>query len=181
VLREAQDHDCEPIATKLREAWQQLALRQIASGPRPIPALETLAEQIRSDLHDPAAKDRWYVSDGSNPTRPGFFALAFEQWNGRRWKIPAGSLHVKHMAWVDTGEILLPQFIDLLAHFDNISVLITIPRPLQGICWAAIKSGFQILGESPTIVGTYLWLVADRSEKFDVMQAALRKARIIRD
>lgn len=83
------------------------------------------------------------------------------------------------MCWLDSGEILLPQFTDLLAHFNGITVLITIPRPLQGACWAAIKSGFQVLGESQLIVGTYLWLIADRAGKFDAVQAALRRARII--
>jgi hypothetical protein len=67
----------------------------------------------------------------------------------------------------------------LASRFSNQSILVCISSQLRDACWAAIKAGFGMLGESPLIVGTYMWLYLDRENKREEIQLKLRRAKIL--
>jgi hypothetical protein len=57
--------------------------------------------------------------------------------------------------------------------------LLCIPSSLRDAYWAALKSGFQQLGDSELVVGAFVWLFLDREGRRDEIQEKLRRARVV--
>jgi len=175
MIRSATTSDSEPIAKALWQSWHHLKTRQIATPLHVYGSPEVLAEEIRRDL------SRWLVCESANPQEMGFFALCSigTDKTYKRWRFPDRAVQIEHFAFLLKGEVLLPQFQLLTSHLREASVLLCFASPLRDAYWAALKAGFRLLGESPLIVGTFVWLYLDREEGFEDIQTKLRRAKIV--
>jgi hypothetical protein len=175
MIRSATNADSEPIAKALWQSWHHLKARQIAT---PLPAYassEILADEICRDL------SRWLVCESSNSQKMGFFAFSRigTDKTYKRWRFPERAVRIEHFACLLSGEVLLPQFESVASHLREESILLCFASPLREACWAALKAGFRLLGESPLIVGKFAWLYLDREERFGEIQMKLRRAKIV--
>jgi len=175
MIRNATISDSEPIANALWGIWHQFKVRQMPSPLHSYASSEAVAEQIRSDLN------RWLVCESTDPKEAGFFSLLPIGHNKiyKKWRFPEQSIQIEHFACLSSDEVLLHQFQLLAAHLPQESILVCIPSLLRDAYWAALKSGFGVLGESPLIVGTYVWLYLDREQKLDEIRTKLRRARLV--
>jgi hypothetical protein len=112
----------------------------------------------------------------------GFFALSGigTGKTHKRWRFPERAVQIEHFRCLLKGEVLLPQFELLASHLHEASLLLCFASPLRDAYWAALKAGFRLLGESPLIVGTFVWLYLDREKRFGDIQMKLRRAKILR-
>jgi hypothetical protein len=175
MIREATIADSQSLAKALWSTWQGLKARQIANPLDGYPTVELLTDEISRDLR------RWLVCESSDPKQIGFFALSAigQEKRYRRRKFPERSVQIRHFARLLSGEVLLPQFQMLAAHLKHESISVVIDAQLREAYWAALKAGFRLLGECPTIVGTSAWLYLDRHESFEQVQTKLLRARLL--
>src|SRR6266404_1396963 len=162
MIRSATISDSEPIAKALWSIWHQLKAQQIATPLHACASSEVLSEEIRRHLIG------WLVCEAPDPKHAGFFSLfpIGGDKTYKRWRFPQDSVLIEHFACLLGGEILLPQLQLLVGHLPEQSILLCIASPLRGAYWAALKTGFRLLGESPLIVGTFAWLYLDREERY---------------
>jgi len=176
MIRSATISDSEPIAKALWQSWHHLKAQQIATPLHAYTSSDVLAVEIRRDL------SRWLVCESANPQEMGFFALSSigPDKTYKKWHFPECAVRIEHFACLLKGEVLLPQFELLGSHLREASILLCLASPLRDAYWAALKAGFRLLGESPLIVGTFVWLYLDREERFGDIQTKLRRAKILR-
>jgi len=175
MIRKATAADHEVIAKNLWNSWSELQGRQIPTAIRAYPEPESLAAEILAN------RDNWLVYESHSPEEGGFFS-AFPVGADptyRRRRFPERAVSVDHFASQLAGEVLLQQFKSLAAHLPDVSLLLRFSSTLRQPYWAAMKAGFRLLGESPLIVGTFVWLYLDRDQRFDEIQLKLRRAKLV--
>lgn len=175
MIRTAIISDIESITKALWDIRHHLKARQIPTRLATYKSSESISEEIRRD------PSRWLVCESSEAQQVGFFALSpfGDEKVCKRWRFPVSTVRIEHFACLLSGEILIRQFQLLNAHLAAKSILLCIPSTLRDAYWAALKTGFKLLGESQTILGTDAWLYLDREQKHDEIQTKLRRARII--
>lgn len=174
MIRNATPTDIERIANDLWSVRQHLKALQIAT-PLSGSTREALAREISLEM------DQWLVCESSKLEEMGYFKVGplGHLKNFKRFRFPEHSIQIGPFACLLKGEVLLPQFEQLVAHLPEKSILVCISSPLRDAYWAALKAGFKLLGESSMIVGTYAWLYFDREQRHEEIQNKLRRSRII--
>jgi len=175
MIRSATISDSEPIAKALWSIWQQFKVRQIPSPLHSYASSEVFADEIRRDL------SRWLVCESADSQASGFFSLSpvGDDKTYKRWRFPEHSVRIEHFSCSLPGEAILRHLQLLVAHLPQESILLCIPSSLRDAYWAALKSGFQQLGDSELVVGAFAWLYFDREGRRDEIQAKLRRAKVV--
>ena len=170
MIRSATISDSDTIAKELWNAWHKFKIRQIPTPMHSYASSEALAAQIRHDL------SRWLVCEPS-----GFFSFdaVGDDEIYQRWRFPARTVRIDQFACLLTGEAILQQLQLLASCLPAQSILLVIPSSLRDAYWAATKAGFRPLGNCPLIIGSFVWLYLDREDRYDEIQAKLRKARVV--
>ncbi len=176
MIRNATISDCEPIAKAIWSIWHQFKLRQIASALHSYASCEALCEEVRRDL------SRWLVCELPDVDGClGFFSLrpVGDDKLYKRWRFPKHSVLIEHFSCLLPGEIIHRHLQLLAAHIPEQNILLVIPSQLRDAYWAAMKTGFKLLGDCPLIVGAFVWLYLDREDKHEEIRTKLRRAKVV--
>lgn len=174
MIRQATIADSEPIAEELWSISQQFKIRQMPSPLQKYASSEVLIGEVRRDL------SHWLVCEPTDSQPLGFFSLwPIDHKMRKRWGFAEHSVEVGHFSCLLPGEAILRHLQLLASHMPQENILLRILSLLREAYWAALKSGFQQLGESKLIVGCVVWLLLDREGRRDQIQAKLNRSRII--
>jgi len=123
----------------------------------------------------------WLVCESADSQASGFLSLSpvGDDKTYKRWRFPEHPVRVEHFSCLLAGEVILRHLELLVAHLPQESILLCIPSSLRDAYWAALKSGFQQLGDSELVVGSFVWLYLDREGRRDEIQAKLRRAKVV--
>jgi len=175
MIRSATISDSEPIAKALWSIWRQFKVQQIPSPMHRYASPESLTQEIQNNVSN------WLVCESLDSEPPGFFLLSpvGDDKTYKRWRFPEHSVLIEHFACLFPGETILHHLQLLVSYLPQESILLCIPSSLRDAYWAALKSGFQQLGDCQLIVGSVVWLFLDRAGRRDEIQAELRRAKVV--